>query len=136
MYSPLGLVIFVAVEGTFVRFTKVHDHFISNCIRCGCLRQYQCNVACLESCIKQKCTGNWPSPLCARRQRIAPFDLRRASLPVSAAISIMFLDSLCSKRWYDVPHIGVVFIRFRGPRFPLLVDIRLVTINRHARCSL
>ena len=35
MYSPLGLVIFVAVEGTFVRFTKGH---ISNSIRCGCLR--------------------------------------------------------------------------------------------------
>ena len=42
----------------------------------------------------------------ARRQRIAPFDLRRASLPVSAAISIMFLDTLCSKKWYDMPHIG------------------------------
>ena len=26
MYSPLGLVIFVAVEGTFVCFTKGHDH--------------------------------------------------------------------------------------------------------------
>ena len=46
MYSPLGLVIFVAVEGTFVRFTKGHDHFISNYIRCGCLRKNQCNIAC------------------------------------------------------------------------------------------
>ena len=26
MYSPLGLVIFVAVEGTFVCFTKGQDH--------------------------------------------------------------------------------------------------------------
>ena len=26
MYSPLGLVIFVAVEGTFVCFTKSHEH--------------------------------------------------------------------------------------------------------------
>ena len=26
MYSPLCLVIFVAVEGTFVCFTKGHDH--------------------------------------------------------------------------------------------------------------
>ena len=26
MYSPLGLVIFVAVERTFVCFTKGHDH--------------------------------------------------------------------------------------------------------------
>ena len=39
MYSPLGLVIFVAVEGTFVCFTKAHDHFISNFIRCGFLRR-------------------------------------------------------------------------------------------------
>ena len=32
MYSPLGLVIFVSVEGTFVCFTDGHDHFISNTI--------------------------------------------------------------------------------------------------------
>ena len=42
----------------------------------------------------------------ARWQRIAPFDLRRVSLPVFAAISIMFLDTLCSKKWYDMPHTG------------------------------
>ena len=40
--------------------------------------------------------------------------------------AILFLDTLC----------GVVFIRFSGPRFPVLVDIRLVTVNWHARCSL
>ena len=49
MYSPLGLVIFVAVEGTFVCFTKGRDHFISNYIRCGCLRNDQCNTACLQT---------------------------------------------------------------------------------------
>ena len=49
VYSPLGLMIFVAVEGTFVCFTKGHDHFISNCIRCGCLRNDQCNIACLQT---------------------------------------------------------------------------------------
>ena len=32
----------------------------------------------------------------ARQRRIVPCDLRRASLPVAAAISIMFLDILCS----------------------------------------
>ena len=51
VYSPFGLVIFVAVEGTFVCFTKGHDHFISNFIRYDFLRQDQCNVACLESCM-------------------------------------------------------------------------------------
>ena len=83
VYYPLGLVIFVAVEGTFVCFTKGHDHVISNTIRCGCLRQEQCNVACLESCRNELAIGRRHS---VRRQRIAPFDLRRASLPVSAAI--------------------------------------------------
>ena len=97
--------IFEAVEGTFVHFTKGHDHFISNSIRCGCLRQDQCNIACLRSCV-QKCTGNIGRRHSARRQRIAPFDLRRASLPVAVAISIMFLDTLYSKEWYDMPHIG------------------------------
>ena len=46
MYSPVGLVIFVAVEGTFVRFTKGHHHFILNAIRCGCLQNDQFNIAC------------------------------------------------------------------------------------------
>ena len=86
MYSPLGLVIFVAVERTFVCFTKVHDHVISNSIRCGRLRQDQCNIACPRNCI-QKCTGNIGRRHSARRHRIAPFDLRRASLPVAVAIS-------------------------------------------------
>ena len=95
----------MAVEGTFVYFTKGHDHFISNSIRCGCLRQDQCNIACLRSCI-QKCTGNIGRRHSARRQRIAPFDLRCASLPAAVAISIMFLDTLYSKKWYNMPHIG------------------------------
>ena len=34
-----------------------------------------------------------------------PCDLRRASAG-AAAISILFLDTLCSKKWYDMPHIG------------------------------
>ena len=93
MYSPPGLVIFVAVEGTFVHFTKGHDHFISNSIHCGCLRQDQCNIACLRSCI-QKCTGNIGGRHSARRQRIAPFDLRGASLPVPPLFSILFLDTV------------------------------------------
>ena len=105
MYSPPGLVIFVAVEGTFVHFTKGHDHFISNSIRCGCLRQDQCNIACLRSCI-QKCTGNIDCRHSVRRQRIAPFDQCCASLPAASLFSIMFLDTLYSKKWYDMPHIG------------------------------
>ena len=36
VYSPIGLMIFVAVEGTFVCFTEGHDHFISNNIALSC----------------------------------------------------------------------------------------------------
>ena len=34
-----------------------------------------------------------------------PFDLRRASLLAAVAISRMFLDTVYSKKWYDMPHI-------------------------------
>ena len=97
MYSSLGLVIFVAVERTFVCFTKGHDHFISNSIRCGCLRTDQCNIACLRSCI-QKCTDNIGRRHSARRHRIAPFDVRRASLPVAVAI-ITWQDEIGHVCW-------------------------------------
>ena len=42
----------------------------------------------------------------ARRRRTVPCDLGRASLPVPPLFSIMFLDTLYSKKWYDMPHIG------------------------------
>ena len=84
-----GLVIFVAVEGTFVRFTKGHDHFISNSIRCGCLRQDQCNIACLRS-------GN--------ELRLLIYAVRVCRLP--SLLAIMLLGTLYSKKWYDMPHIG------------------------------
>ena len=84
-------------------------HFISHYIRCGCLRQDQCNIACLQSCIKQKCTDNWPSPRCEVATNCALWSPgESASLPVATAISIMFLDTLCSKKWYDMPHIEYV----------------------------
>ena len=70
----------------FCMFYKRSGPLISNSIRCGCLRTDQCNIACLRSCI-QKCTGNIGRRHSARRHRIAPFDLRRASLPVAVAIS-------------------------------------------------
>ena len=43
--------------------------------------------------------------------------------------AIMFLDTLYSKKWYDMLHIGCGIHSLRGPRFPALVDIRLVTIS-------
>ena len=105
MYSPLGLVIFVAVERTFVCFTKGHDHFISNSIRCGCLRTGQCNIACSKAAVNINALAIDRRPP-ARRRRTVPCDLRRASLPVPPLFTILFLDTLCSKKWYDMPHIG------------------------------
>ena len=84
---------------------------------------------------KQKCTRNWPPPPCEAVTNCAVWSPPYESAG-AAAISIMILDTLCSKKWYDMPHVGVVFIRFSGPRFHALVVIRLFTINRHARCSL
>ena len=105
MYSPLGLVIFVAVERTFVCFTKGHDHFISNSIRCGCLRTDLCNIACRKAAVNRNALAIDRRPP-ARRRRTVPCDLRRASLSVPPLFTITFLDTLCSKKWYDMPHIG------------------------------
>ena len=102
----------------FCMFYKRSGPLISNSIRCGCLRTDQSNIACSKAAVNG---SNRRPP--ARRRRTVPCDLRRASLPVCFLI-------LCDQRS------GVVFIRFSGPRFPVLVDIRLVTVNRHARCSL
>ena len=97
MHSPLGLVIFVAVEGTFVCFTKGHDHFISNSIRCGFLRQDQC----LESCM------HWQLAVVTLRGgnelRLLIYAVRVCRFP--PLFPIMFLDTLCSKKRYDMPHI-------------------------------
>ena len=73
--------IFVAVEGTVVCFTKGHDHFISNSISLRLftpIPMYRRLPGKLHDCQLAVVT--------ARRQRIVPFDLRRASLSVSAAI--------------------------------------------------
>ena len=107
MYSPLGLVIFVAVEGTFVCFTKGQDHLFQ--IQFVAAAYEQTNAClCLRSCI-QKCTGNIGRRHSARRHRIAPFDLRRASLPVAVAISYTVQHIGCgihSRQWSTIPRIG------------------------------
>ena len=100
MYFPLGLVIFVAVEGTFVCFTKGQDHLFQ--IQFVAAAYEQTNTClCLRSCI-QKCTGNIGRRHSARRHRIAPFDLRRASLPVAVAISYtVVLRHAAHRVWYS-----------------------------------
>ena len=95
--STWFMMIFVALGRTFCIFFKYTMTFISNSVRCGCLRQDQCNIACLRSCSKQKCTGNWPLPPCKLQ---GDNELR-------LVISACFLK-LCSKKLYDMPHIGCV----------------------------
>ena len=55
------------------------------------------------------------------------YAVRVCRLP--SLLAIMLLDTLYSKKWYDMPHIGCGIHSLRGPRFPALVDIRLVTIS-------
>ena len=93
VYSPLGLVIFVAVERTFVCFTKSHEHFISNSIRCGCLRTDQ-----MQYRMHWQLTAAPP----ARRRRSVPCDLRRASLPVPPLLGC----GIHSLQWSTIPRIG------------------------------
>ena len=119
MYSPSGLVIFEAVEGTFV---KGHDHFISNSIRCGCLRQDQCNIACLALAILADATLRGGNEL-----HLLIYAVRVCRLP--SLFSIMLYDTLYSKKWYDMPHIGCGIHWLQRSMFPALVDIRLVTIS-------
>ena len=52
MYSPLGLVIFVA--GTFVCFTKGHDHFISNYISCTAALKANWSDFLLSQCVRKR----------------------------------------------------------------------------------
>ena len=85
MYSPLRLVIFVAVERTFVCFTKGQDHLFQILFVAAAYEQ--------TNAISRACEAAYRNALAilavvtARRHRIAPFDLRRASLPVAVAIS-------------------------------------------------
>ena len=99
MYSPPGLVmvIFVA-EGTFVHFTKSQDHFISNYIRYAktnaLSRAYRNALAILAVATLRG--GN--------ELRLLIYAVRVCRLP--SLFSIMFLNTLYSKKWYDMPHIG------------------------------
>ena len=80
MYSPLGLVIFVAVEGTFVCFTKSHEHLFQ--IQFVAAAYEQTNViACPKAAVNRNALAIDRRPP-ARRRRTVPCDLRRASLPV------------------------------------------------------
>ena len=106
----------------FCMFYKRSRSLISNSIRCGCLRTDQCNIACPKAAVNRNALAIDRRPP-ARRRRTVPWS-PPCECAGAAAISILFLDTLCSKKWC------VVFIRFSGPRFPVLVDIRLVTVNR------
>ena len=105
MYSPLGLVIFVAVERTFVCFTKVHDHLFqilfvaaayakTNAISRACEAAYRNALAILAVA----------TLLGGIELLLLIYAVRVCRLP--SLLAILLLDTLCSKKWYDMPHIG------------------------------
>ena len=85
----------------FCMFYKRSRSLISNYIRCGCLRTDQCNIACPKAAVNRNALAI---------DREAATNCAVWSPPCesagAAAISILFLDTLCSKKWYDMPHIG------------------------------
>ena len=107
----------------FCMFYKRSGPLISNSIRCGCLRTDQCNIACPKAAVNRNELAIDRRPPCEAATNCAVWSLPCES---AGAATVCFLI-LCDQRS------GVVFIRFSGPRFPVLVDIRLVAVNRHAR---
>ena len=103
MYSPPGLVIFVAVEGTctfYKRLRSLYFKFYSlrlltqtNVILRACEAAYRNALAILAvAASRELCCVITPCQSAGRR------------LP--SLFAIMFLDTLYSKKWYDMPHIG------------------------------
>ena len=85
MYSPLGLLIFVAVEGTFVCFTKGQDHVFQ--IQFVAAAYEQTNVISRAPKLVNRNELAIDRRPPARRRRTVPCDLRRASLPVPLFVS-------------------------------------------------
>ena len=88
----------------FCMFYK--KHFISNSIRCGCLRTDQCNIACSKAAINRNALAiDRRSPLRGGDELCRVISaVRVCRLP--SLLAILLLDTLCSKKWYDMPHIG------------------------------
>ena len=84
VYSPFGLVIFVAVERTFVCFTKSHEHYF---------KFYSLRLL-------------WRTVPCDRGGELCRVisAVRVCRLP--SLLAMLLLDTLCSKKWYDMTHIG------------------------------
>ena len=87
MYSPLGLVIFVGVEGTFERFTKGHDNFH--------FKHYLLRLLMPKPTQYREPSNQRGDELC-----LVIYAVRVCRLP--PLFSIMFLDTFCSKKWYDM----------------------------------
>ena len=87
MYSPLGFVIFVAVEARrdFCTFYKKSQSLFQMIFAAATYTKTNVISRAWNAALNRNALaiGRRHS---ARRQRIAPFDLRRASLPVSVAI--------------------------------------------------
>ena len=105
MYYPPGLVIFVAVEGTCTFYKKSRSLYFkfyslrllyakTNVISRACEAAYRNALAILAVATLRG--GN--------ELRLLIYAVRVCRLP--SLFPIMFLDTLYSKKWYDMPHIG------------------------------
>ena len=101
MYSPLGLVIFVAVERTFVCFAKVHDHLFQILFVAAA---YAKTNAISRACEAAYTILAVTTLLGGIELLLLIYAVRVCRLP--SLLAILLLDTLCSKKWYDMPHIG------------------------------
>ena len=105
MYSTLGLVIFVAVERTFVCFTKVHDHLFQILfVAAAYAKTNAISRACEAAYINALAILAVATLLGGIELLLLIYAVRVCRLP--SLLSILLLDTLCSKKWYDMPHIG------------------------------
>ena len=105
MYSPLGLVIFVAVERTFVCFTKGQDHLFQIIFVAAAYEQTNAISRACEAAYKNALAILAVATLRGGNElRLLIYAVRVCRLP--SLLSILLLDTLCSKKWYDMPHIG------------------------------
>ena len=100
VYSPLGLVIFVAVEGTFYKRSRSLFHILfvaaayAIVISRACEAAYRNALAILAVA----------TLLGGIELLLLIYAVQVCRLP--SLFSTMFLDTLCSKKWYDMLHIG------------------------------
>ena len=85
----------------FCMFYKRSRSLISNSIRCGCLRTDQCNIACPKAAVNRNALAIDRRPP-ARRDELCRVISAVRVCRCRRKFSILFLDTLCSKKWCGI----------------------------------